>query len=95
MYNPPHPGEVLREECIAAAGLTVTAAAEKLGISRQALSEVLHGRTGISTEMALRLEGLHWSTAEVWLGMQQAWSLFQARLKREPQGGRSGTEEAC
>jgi addiction module HigA family antidote len=79
MYDPPHPGEVLREDCIVASDLTVTAAAEKLGISRQALSEVLHGRTGISTEMALRLEGLHWSTAEVWLGMQQAYNLWQAR----------------
>ena len=80
MHNPPHPGEVLREDCIHASDLSVTKAAEMLGVSRQSLSAVLNGHTGISTEMAIRLEEkMHWSTAEVWLGMQQAYDLWQAR----------------
>ncbi|MGB8841478.1 MAG: HigA family addiction module antitoxin [Aliidongia sp.] len=56
MYNPPHPGETVREDCIKALGLSVTAAAKGLGISRQSLSEVLSGRNGVSADMALRLE---------------------------------------
>jgi addiction module HigA family antidote len=79
MHDPPHPGEILREDCIKAADLSVTKAAEMLGVSRQALSELLNGHAGISTEMALRLEKMNWSTAEVWLGMQQTYDLWQAR----------------
>ena len=55
MHNPPHPGEVLRELCLEPLGLTVTAAAEALGVSRKTLSAVLNGKAGISPEMAVRL----------------------------------------
>ena len=55
MHNPAHPGEIIREDCIKALGLTVTAAARGLGISRQSLSELLNGRAGVSAEMAIRL----------------------------------------
>ena len=55
MQNPPHPGGIVRRQCLEPLGLTVTRAAEGLGVTRQALSELLNGKTGISTEMAVRL----------------------------------------
>jgi addiction module HigA family antidote len=79
MYDPPHPGEIIREDCLKPLGLTVTAAAEWLGVSRQSLSEVLNGHTGISAEMAIRLDKAGWSTAETWLRAQVAYDLWQAK----------------
>jgi antitoxin HigA-1 len=79
MYDPPHPGEIIREDCIAASGLSITEAARNLGVSRQSLSELLNGRANVSVEMALRLERMEWSSAETWLGVQQAYDLWQAR----------------
>jgi addiction module HigA family antidote len=79
MFNPPHPGEIVREDCIKAVGLTVTAAAAQLGISRQSLSEVLNGHNGVSAEMALRLENKGWGSAEGWLRNQASYDLWQAR----------------
>lgn len=52
MFNPPHPGEIIREDCLAPLGLPVTAAAKWLGVSRQSLSELLNGRNGVSADMA-------------------------------------------
>ncbi|HEY1794975.1 MAG TPA: HigA family addiction module antitoxin [Stellaceae bacterium] len=77
MHNPPHPREILRDECLEPLGLSVTQAAEGLGITRKALSEPLNGHSGISLEMALRLEKAFGSTAETWLGMQLAYELRQ------------------
>ncbi len=79
MHDPAHPGEVLRESCLKPMGLTVKSAAEALGVSRKALSDLLNGHSGVSPEMALRLELTGWSTAEHWLNMQTQWSLWQAR----------------
>ena len=79
MHNPPHPGVVVKRRCLEPLGLTVTRAAEGLGITRQALSELVNGRTGISVEMALRLSKAFGSTSETWLGMQMAYDLWQAR----------------
>ena len=79
MKTPTHPGETVRIDCIEALGLSITAAAEGLGVSRNALSEIVNGRTGISAEMAIRLEMAGWSTADTWLGMQKAYDLAQAR----------------
>jgi antitoxin HigA-1 len=81
MYSPPHPGETIREDCIKALGLSVTAAAKGLGISRQSLSEVLKGRNGISADMALRLELAGWSTAETWLRLQASYDLWHVRQR--------------
>ncbi len=81
MKNPPHPGEVIRELCLEPLGLTVTRAAEALRVSRQSLSNVLNGHTGISPEMAVRLEKAFGSTAETWLKMQLAYDLSLAREK--------------
>ena len=79
MQNPPHPGGIVRRQCLEPLGLTVTRAAEGLGVTRQALSELLNGKTGISTEMAVRLAKAFGSTPETWLGMQQAYDLWQIR----------------
>ena len=79
MQNPPHPGGIVRRQCLEPLGLTVTRAAEGLGVTRQALSELLNGKAGISTEMAVRLAKAFGSTPETWLGMQQAYDLWQIR----------------
>jgi antitoxin HigA-1 len=79
MFNPPHPGESIREDCIKAVGLTVTTAAAELGISRQSLSEVLNGHNGVSADMALRLENNGWGSAEGWLRNQASYDLWHAR----------------
>jgi len=79
MQNPPHPGGIVRRQCLEPLGLTVTRAAKGLGVTRQALSELLNGKTGISTEMAVRLAKAFGLTPETWLGMQQAYDLWQIR----------------
>ena len=82
MKNPPHPGRGLRQDC-AEAGLSVTAAAKKLGVARVTFSRVLNGQAGISPEMALKLEAAGWSNADFWMRLQAAYDLAQARLRRE------------
>ncbi|MHB9111171.1 MAG: HigA family addiction module antitoxin [Thermoleophilia bacterium] len=83
MHNPPHPGEVLRELCLEPLGLTVTAAADALGISRKTLSAILNGRAGISPEMAIRLSIAFGATAESWLNQQTQYDLWQAEQNRK------------
>jgi len=78
MHNPPHPGEVLRELCLEPLGLTVTDAAEALGISRKTLSAILNGRAGISPEMAIRLSKAFGTSAESWLNQQMQYDLWVA-----------------
>ncbi len=82
MMNPPHPGEIIRGECLEPLGLTVTRAAEGLGVSRQTLSELVNERAGISVEMAIRLSKSFGSTPETWLGLQTAYDLAKARSKK-------------
>lgn len=79
MRNPPHPGEIVKWECLEPLGLTVTRAAQGLGVTRQALSDVVNGRAGVSVEMAFRLSKAFGSTPEAWLGMQTAYDLWHAR----------------
>jgi antitoxin HigA-1 len=81
MHNPPHPGEIIREDCLSALDLTVTEAAKGLGVTRKTLSAILNGRAGISAEMALRLSKAFGSTPDHWLRMQLAYDLWQARHK--------------
>ncbi|GMB82303.1 HigA family addiction module antitoxin [Shinella zoogloeoides] len=84
MKSPPHPGELLREDVLHALGLSVTDAAGRLGMSRVALSRVLHGRAAISPDLALRLERAGVSTARAWLGMQANFDLAQAMQRGQP-----------
>jgi addiction module HigA family antidote len=80
MHNPPHPGETLREDVLPALGLSVAEAARQLGVSRVQLSRVLHEHSPVSLGLALRLEQwLSGATADVWLRMQVAHDLWQAR----------------
>lgn len=79
MHNPPHPGEVLRELCIDPLGLSVTEAAEALGVSRKTLSMILNGRAGISPEMAIRLSMAFGTSAESWMNQQVQYDLWVAR----------------
>ncbi|RRN67404.1 HigA family addiction module antitoxin [Agrobacterium deltaense] len=84
MKFPVHPGELLREEVIAALQLSVTDAAERLGMSHVALSRVLNGRAGVSPDLALRLERAGVSTARAWLAMQSNYDLAQAMKREQP-----------
>jgi len=78
MHNPPHPGEILRELCLEPLGLSVTKAADALGVSRKTLSTILNGRAGISPEMAIRLSKAFDTSPESWLNQQQQYDLWQA-----------------
>jgi len=84
MLNPTHPGEVLREDVIAALGLSVKEAAQRLGVSRMALSRVINGHAAISPDLALRLEMAGISTADMWLTLQLNHNLAQARRSARP-----------
>lgn len=79
MKHPVHPGRLVRDDCLDPLGLTVTAGAKALGVSRQTLNNVVNEKTGISAEMAIRLSKAFGSTAENWLAMQMAFDLAQAR----------------
>jgi addiction module HigA family antidote len=78
MKNPPHPGRIVQQECLEPLGLTVTAAAKALGVSRNALSELVNERRGISPEMAIRLAKAFGSSAAVWAGMQLDYDMARA-----------------
>ena len=85
MYDPPHPGSILREDVLPALGLSVTEASKRIGCSRAALSRVLNERASISPVMALRIE--KWlgvergGSAELWAGMQLDYDMWWARHK--------------
>lgn len=79
MKNPVHPGQVVRHDCLEPLGLTITAGAKVLGVSRQALNNIVNARAGISPEMAIRLSKAFGSTAETWLQLQLAFDLAEAR----------------
>lgn len=78
MKNPPHPGRSIKSGCLDPLGLSVTEAAARLGVARHTLSRVIHGHSGISPEIAIRLEKMGWSTARAWLAAQTAYDLAQA-----------------
>lgn len=85
MFNPPHPGSILKEDVLPELGLGVNEAARQLGVSRVTLSRVLNGRAAISAEMALRLEAwLSGPTADSWMRMQADYDLWQARQRPAP-----------
>jgi antitoxin HigA-1 len=81
MHNPPHPGEIIRDQCLEPLKLTVTAAAKGLGVTRKALSELLNGHSGVSPEMAIRLSKAFGGTPEIWLHLQIQYDLWQAERR--------------
>ena len=83
MHNPPRPGQVLRELCVEPLGLSVTEAAEGLGVTRKTLSAVLNGRAGISPEMALRLSIAFDTSPESWLNQQTQYDLWVAQKEKK------------
>jgi addiction module HigA family antidote len=78
MHNPPHPGEHVRLTCLEPLGLSVTAAARALGVTRQALSALVNGHAGISPQMAVRLSKAFGSSARHWMQLQMNYDLWQA-----------------
>lgn len=83
MKTPPHPGETVRYDCLEPLGLTVTEGAKALGVTRQALNNLVNGKSGIFPEMALRLSKAFGSSAETWLKMQLDYDLAQARQRQD------------
>lgn len=87
LHTPPHPGEALREAILPEMKLTVTTAAQQLGMARSSLSRILHGRASITPVIALRIEAWlgveNGGRAELWLAQQAAYDLWQLR---HPQG---------
>jgi antitoxin HigA-1 len=83
MHSPPHPGEVIRDLCLQPLGVSVTDAADALGVSRKTLSAILDGRAGISPEMAIRLSIAFDTTAESWLRQQAQYDLWLAEQTRK------------
>ncbi len=83
MKNPPHPGFSVRHDCLEPLGLSVTEAARKLGVSRKQLSDVVNGHSGISPEMAIRLDKAFGGGANTWYRLQAAYDLAQAMKKAD------------
>jgi addiction module HigA family antidote len=82
MKDPTHPGLIVRHDCIEPLGLTITDAAKALGVTRQALNNVVTCKAAISPEMAIRLSMAFGSTPDTWLGMQAAYDLAQLRDRK-------------
>lgn len=83
MHNPPHPGTIIKHLCLDPLGLSVTQAAQGLGISRKTLSAILNGRAGISPEMAVRLSMAFGTSSESWLNQQSQYDLWHAEQRRK------------
>ena len=81
MHNPPHPGEILKEDYLVPLELSITEAASALGVTRQALSALINGRGGVSPEMAIRLSKAFNTSPHLWLNLQQQFDLWQAQQK--------------
>ncbi len=83
MHNPPHPGEIIKELCLEPLNLSITRAADALGVSRKTLSSIINGKSGISPEMAVRLSIAFNTSSESWLNQQTQFDLWQAEAHRE------------
>lgn len=81
MYDPAHPGEILKELCLDPLELTVTQVAQTLGVARKTLSELVNGRAGVSPEMAIRLAKAFRTTPDFWMNLQKQYDLWHARQK--------------
>ena len=83
MKNPPHPGKIVWVSCLEPLGLNVTQGAKVLGVSRQALSNLVNGRARLSTDMAVRLAKAFGSTTETWIRLQAAHDVAQAQARED------------
>ena len=83
MKNPPHPGRSIKDACLEPLELSVTGGAKVLGVTRNTLSRVINGQSGISPEMAIRLEKAGWSNADHLLRLQTVYELAQARKEQD------------
>lgn len=81
MFNPCHPGEILKEECMVPLGISTTKMAEDLGVSRKTISDIINQHSGISPEMALKLAKAFNTSPELWINMQRAYDLWHAEKK--------------
>lgn len=81
MHNPPHPGEILRDLWLNSLSLTITQTAKHLNVSRKAISELVNCHTGVSADMAMRLELAFGKSAESWLAHQAAYDLWQLQSR--------------
>lgn len=81
MYNPPHPGEVLKGLYLQPLNLSITQTAKDLGVSRVTLSELVNGRRGVSPEMAIRLAQAFNTEVEMWLNLQRNYDLWQMQSR--------------
>lgn len=81
MFNPPHPGRLVRQECLEPLSLSVTEGAQALGVTRQALNNLVNGKAGISAEMAVRLAAAFGGSAEAWVRMQANYDLAQVKQR--------------
>lgn len=81
LRNPPHPGLSVRHDCLVPLGLTVTEGARALGVTRQALNNLVNGKNGISPEMAVRLDKAFGGGADIWLRLQMAYDLARVRRR--------------
>ena len=79
MKNPPHPGRIVKQDCVEPLGLTITGAARALGVTRQTLNNLVNGKAGISPEMAVRLSKAFGASPEMWLRLQANYELAQVR----------------
>ena len=79
MKNPAHPGRIVRSACLEPLGLSVTEGARILGVTRQTLTKIVNGKSGISAEMAIRLAKAFGSSADIWVRMQASYDLAKAR----------------
>jgi antitoxin HigA-1 len=84
MHNPAHPGEVLQEMYLKPLGVSITAVADALGVTRKHVSEIVNGRAPVSADMAIRLAGALSTDAELWVNMQAQYDLWEATQKPPP-----------
>ena len=83
MYNPPHPGEIIKGLWLDPMGASITDAADAMGVSRKTLSKVINGHGRVTPEMAVRLSIALGSSPESWLGHQAAYDLWQVEQKQD------------
>jgi antitoxin HigA-1 len=83
LFSPPHPGEIIKALCLDPLALSITDAAQGLGVSRKTLSAILNGRSGVSPEMAIRLSIAFGTSAESWLNQQVQYDLWHAEQHRK------------